>query len=172
MSWLVINRQNIPFIDKVRSYHNSVQEDLSHKAVSGLRALRTVFTKSNHKKTLTFPVVFTNLSRSSRFKVPEGFKPGNSLSQTSQVHVDNMSSEENGKLYLYWDVAKELFPVGLMQEMFAGYHRVLECLADDPQSWKKTNFNHLINAQPEKYRVAVTKKDSTNLASELEIEHV
>lgn len=172
MSWLVVDKQRMTFVEKVRSYHEKVSEDLLNQAVSGLSVLRTVVTKRNQKKMLSFPVVFTNLSNSSSLQLPEGFKLGDSLSQTSQVHLDNMSSENNGQLNLYWDVAKEIFPVGMMQEMFNGYLNVLECLANDPQSWERIDFSDLINAQPEKYRAAISIDNSAKKITELGMANV
>ncbi len=162
MSWLVIKREEKSFEEKLRSHHESVQEDLSHRAVSGLKALRMVGTKNRHKKMLTFLIVFTNLDSSPTFEFPKGFTSGKSLSQTPQVHVDNISLEENRHLSLHWDVIKGLFPEGMMQELFAGYQRVLECLANDPQSWQRTNFDSLINAQPENYQAVVSRQSAKN----------
>ena len=101
---------------------------------------------------------FTELDNSSGFELPKGFKLGKSLSQTPQVHLDNISVERGGQLALYWDVVKGRYPAEMMQEMFAGYQRVLNCLANDPKNGEKTDFDPLINAQPDKYQAVGTKQ--------------
>jgi len=165
MSWVVIEKPNtaepaLTFEKKVRHYHRIVQQDLSHRAVSGLRALRTVITKtkrSNGKKQtmLTFPIVYTDLSAPVDLNLPKGVQRIKSLSQTPQVHLDNISTEQDEQLYLHWDLAKGVFPDGMMQEIFSAYQRILEYLAEVPYSWKETSFDHLIHAQPEKYKAQI-----------------
>jgi rhizoxin synthesis polyketide synthase/nonribosomal peptide synthetase RhiA len=115
-------------------------------AVSGLKALRTAVSKNKHnRKTLSFPIVFSNLT--SGLQLPKGFKNVKSLSQTPQVHLDNISSEQGEHLRLNWDVTQGLFPEGMMQAMFKGYQRILEHLAATPDSLKDIHFKQLINAK-------------------------
>ena len=173
MSWVVIERTIVDkpapsFEKKVRHYHRIVQQDLSHRAVSGLRALRTVVAKNRSaidKKPsmLTFPIVFTDLSTPIELNLPKGVRRTKSLSQTPQVDLDNISTEQNEQLHLHWDVAKGRFPDGMIQEIFAAYQRVLEYLAEVPYSWKETNFDHLINAQAEKFQARATKSNDARL---------
>lgn len=148
MSWVVIRGPAVTFEEKIRLNHNVVQEDLSHMAVSGLKALRKVV-----KGRLNFPVVFTNMITQPNPDPPKGFKMGEASSKTPHVYLDNISEEHDGQLYLHWDAAKGVYPQGMIEEMFAGYRRVLESLANDPDGWVKTNFDRLINARPEKYSV-------------------
>jgi FkbH-like protein/FkbM family methyltransferase len=146
MSWVVVSKAEKPFEEKVRDYFSTVQEDLSHMAVSGLKALRTAVSKNKHnRKTLSFPIVFSNLT--SGLQLPKGFKNVKSLSQTPQVHLDNISSEQGEHLRLNWDVTQGLFPEGMMQAMFKGYQRILEHLAATPDSLKDIHFKQLINAK-------------------------
>ena len=152
MSWLVVAREERPFIEKVRLYQRSIQEDLSHRAVSGLKALRTFFSKNGKKQRLSFPIVFTDLSEPVCLELPKGIQLGKSLSQTPQVHVDNISSQENGRLNFHWDVTAGIFPGGMMKEMFSGYQRVLEWLAKRSNNWDEVDFSELIAAEPERYR--------------------
>ena len=169
MSWLIITRKERTFEEKVRWNHKAVHADLSHRAVSGLKALRMVAMKSGNRSTLTFPIVFTNLDSSPRLQLPKNFRIEKSLSQTPQVQIDNSNSERDGHLHLHWDVAKGLIPHGMTQEMFAGYQRVLERLINDPHCWKELDFELLINAQPAKYGVDGSKKNSNNLKTSNEI---
>lgn len=154
MSWVVVSKAEKLFEEKVRDYFSTMQEDLSHRRVSGLKALRTVVSKTKpNQQTLSFPIVFSNLTSSSGFRLPQGFKSGKSLSQTPQVHLDNISLEHGDHLRLNWDVTQGLFPQGIMPAMFKGYQRVLEHLAATPDSLKDIHFKQLINAKPDVYMV-------------------
>ena len=152
MSWVAFTGERMSFEEKVQRNHNVVEEDLSHRAVSGLKALRKIVMRGGHKGLFTFPVVFTNL-----MSVPavegHGFKKLEMLSKTPQVYVDSMSEEHDGRLYFYWDVAKGIYPEGMIEEIFSGYDRLLHALAEDPASWGNMDFDRLVNAQPEKYRL-------------------
>jgi len=153
MSWVLIAGEKMSFEEKVQRNHMVVQEDLSHRAVSGLKALRKNVMRGGHKGILTFPIVFTDLATDSDVKA-QGFTRVEMLSKTPQVYVDNISEEHDGRLAFYWDVAKGIYPEGLIEEIFSGYERVLQALAHDPASWGNMYFDKLINARPEKYRIA------------------
>ncbi|CAM2067522.1 SDR family NAD(P)-dependent oxidoreductase [Sulfidibacter corallicola] len=153
MSWVTADLEAKPFEEKVRGYHEALERDLSHQAVSGLSVLRRVAMK-HRNKSLGFPVVFTNLAKPTRLQLPPGLTFGEFLSQTSQVHIDCISLEEGGQLNLHWDVAKGLYPPGMIAEMFRGYQRVLDALTD-AGNWRKTNFDAFIGARPSEVGVAV-----------------
>ncbi|GBF33017.1 malonyl CoA-acyl carrier protein transacylase [Desulfocucumis palustris] len=152
MSWVVTSGERKPFEKKVKLNHSIVREDLSHMAVSGLKVLRKAAMKGRHKGMLTFPVVFTNMMPHFSVETAKGFKKIEMLSKTPQVYLDNISEERDGRLYFYWDVIKEVYPEGLMEEMFAGYKRLLEALSGDSMRWAELDPGEIINAQPEKYK--------------------
>ncbi len=152
MSWVVVQNDGRSFEEKVQAYHQTVNADLAHMAVSGLGALRKQVAKRGKAAPLGFPVVFTNMGGPTRFNLPDGIRFGGYLSQTSQVHMDNISLENDGALQFRWDVAKGVFPDGLITEMFAGYQRFLVALADDPKTWTQRDFSALIQAKPVKYQ--------------------
>jgi rhizoxin synthesis polyketide synthase/nonribosomal peptide synthetase RhiA len=152
MSWVTADLANKPFAEKVRGYHETMEADLSHMAVSGLSMLRRVAMK-NRNKSLAFPVVFTNLAKPTELKLPSGLKFGEFLSQTSQVHIDCISLEDGNQLNLHWDVAQGLYPPGMIELMFKGYRRILNGLRE-PENWRKTNFDTWIDAQPSRYLVS------------------
>ncbi|HEY0783841.1 MAG TPA: amino acid adenylation domain-containing protein, partial [Thermoanaerobaculia bacterium] len=58
----------------------------------------------------------------------------NSL-QTPQVWIDAQAYEDGGTLHYPWYVALELFPAGLIDELFAAYRGLVERLAEDDASW-------------------------------------
>ena len=43
------------------------------------------------------------------------------LSQTPQVWIDHQVTEQNERLVLTWDAVQDIFPAGVLDEMFAAY---------------------------------------------------
>lgn len=149
LSWVVAEETSFSFEEKVRLNHQTVREDLSHMAVSGLKALRKAMMRGRKNETLNFPVVFTNLMAGSSVKNPPGFTTLEMISKTPQVYLDNISEEHAGNLHFNWDAASGVFPEGMIGKMFSGYTRVLEALAVEP--WEKIDFAALIAAQPREF---------------------
>ncbi|VAW71265.1 Polyketide synthase modules and related proteins, partial [hydrothermal vent metagenome] len=58
------------------------------------------------------------------------------ISQTPQVWLDHQVAEKNGCLIFNWDSVDELFPEGLLDDMFAAYCELLESLAKDDSMWE------------------------------------
>ena len=51
------------------------------------------------------------------------------ISQTPQVMLDHQVIEYDGALICYWDAVENLFPPGLLDDMFAAYGNLIEQLA-------------------------------------------
>ncbi len=131
MSWLVVDTPHGNFEARVRATHAAVQQDLAHLRVSGLAALRRVAAKRD----IAFPVVFTDLSIHPGPDLPDGFRPGRSLSRTPQVQLDNISSEHGDRLDIAWDVHPNQLPMDLVTHMFAAYRDQVHDLIRDPAAW-------------------------------------
>src|SRR6185295_2010097 len=59
------------------------------------------------------------------------------ISQTPQVWLDHQAFESGGGLRFNWDAVEDLFPPGLLDEMFAAYQRVLAALLEE-SGWQET----------------------------------
>src|SRR5260370_31584461 len=71
------------------------------------------------------------------------------ITQTPQVYLDYMVYEENGSLQINWDAVEQLFPAGVLDDMFAAYQGLLQDLATDDSAWQRTlaeNARRLIPA--------------------------
>jgi pyochelin synthetase len=90
----------------------------------------------------TAPVVFTSTlgMRSLDGGGAEPDLPGrivHSVAQTPQVLLDHQVSERGGALFLSWDAVEELFPEGLLDDMFAAYRAFLgELATGDGAIWE------------------------------------
>ena len=142
MSWVVRRREDqaLTFAEKVQLTHQTVQEDHSHMAVSGLKVLRKAVLRRKNKTPLVFPVVFSDLAANLGFEDIQGFCKVKMLSKTPQVYLDNISEEQDGKLFFHWDITKGGYPMSLMKEMFTRYRQILELLVAEPDSWQSVSM--------------------------------
>ncbi|WP_179404973.1 non-ribosomal peptide synthetase [Burkholderia guangdongensis] len=58
------------------------------------------------------------------------------VSQTPQVWLDHQVYEDKDGLLLAWDAVDELFPEGLLDDMFDAYRALLDWLARDADHWQ------------------------------------
>lgn len=98
------------------------------------------------------PVVFTStLTQNTAEHETSGWKKLGkvvyNISQTPQVWLDHQVSENEGALLWSWDAVEELFPEGLLDDMFAAYYRLLDSLATDESVWQSTTRQLLPPAQ-------------------------
>ncbi len=141
----VDNSQPAPFVDRARRIQDRLWEGLDHRLVSGVRVMRELARGHGGAARALMPVVFTSTlnlappeappattaTTADTAGEPEGPPPaqGYEISQTPQVWIDHQVSERRGWLNCTWDVVEDLFPPGLIDEMFAAFRGLLERLA-------------------------------------------
>ena len=59
------------------------------------------------------------------------------ISQTPQVWIDNQVAERAGGLIYNWDSVDELFPEGMLEDMFQAYRGLVEELASNEEAWER-----------------------------------
>ena len=59
------------------------------------------------------------------------------ISQTPQVWLDHQVIERGGELNFNWDTVEELFPEGLLDDMFTAYCDLLSRLAEAEETWQQ-----------------------------------
>lgn len=155
-----------PFAERACAAQRHLWEGLEHRTVSGIRVLRDLARLRTHADGPLMPVVFTMLDLTA-----QGFQPPfaplralgdvvHTITQTPQVWLDHQVWEEDGALVLMWDSVEDLFPPGLLDDMFAAYVSFLGRLAADETAWQsRDRSQHLPPAQLEQ-RAAVNATDS------------
>lgn len=128
------------FTERAAAWQKRVWEGLEHRIVSGVEVLRE-FKRSrqqDHSGQVYLPVVFTSTLNLS----PQGVLPLKKFGerifnriQTPQVSLDLQVYEEEDDLIYNWDGVDELFPPGMLEQMFAAYDGLLKRLADEPDVW-------------------------------------
>ena len=132
-------------------------KDLDHRYAGGVRVLRELARKEGGSPRAAMPVVFTSTliqvaseragageGEGREEQVSEEAEAGAeknivySISQTPQVWLDHQVGEQEGKLVFNWDVVEELFPAGVIDEMFRAYCRLVRRLAEEEGVWQES----------------------------------
>jgi pyochelin synthetase len=125
-----------PFDARARRLQEQLWQDMEHRYISGVRVLRELSRTQRAGFQALMPVIFTStLSLAGMVQSSNGDSlPGTnvySIGQTPQVWLDNQISEHDGTLTFNWDAVEDLFPAGLLDDMFDAYRSLLYSLADE-----------------------------------------
>lgn len=139
------------FIDRARALQRRLADDLDHGGWSGVRVAREA-AAAKGEAAQPIPVVFT--SALGHRAAGDGALPiawlGDSvaaITQTPQVWIDHHVIEDGGTLVLSWDVLEDLFPPGLIGDMFAAYSRFVCALATGAAAWQAPLGTHVPDDQ-------------------------
>ncbi|MEM8640789.1 MAG: amino acid adenylation domain-containing protein [Cyanobacteria bacterium P01_G01_bin.54] len=151
------------FRERAEKIQTQLWQDLEHRYFSGVRVTREIARRKGEKPR-ALPVIFTStLGFAAMGQETRTFGHFGELvygiSQASQAWMDVQISEENGTLHFNWDVVEELFPEGLIQDMFETYCRFLNDLANSDELWTATDIPLLPPAQ-ETIRKTVNETDA------------
>jgi len=140
-----------PFCDRAIRLQKQLAQDLEHRYISGVKVTREVARRKGTAPR-AMPVIFTStLGFSSIGQDTLTFSRFGKLvygiSQASQAWMDVQVWEEKEELTFNWDVVKELFCEGLIEEMFSAYCRFLQRLATDYSAWHKIKRQLIPSAQ-------------------------
>ncbi|MDC0744932.1 non-ribosomal peptide synthetase [Polyangium mundeleinium] len=126
--------------ERARNLQLQIAEDQAHGRVSAVEVLRTFGQQADVPE--MFPIVFTTMLGHSAGITAEdlaGFPPILGApawaTQTPQVCLDHLLLEVDGSLWLHWDVVEDLFPAGMIDDLFDAYVDVLRRLASEPALW-------------------------------------
>ncbi|MEJ2417650.1 MAG: condensation domain-containing protein, partial [Exilibacterium sp.] len=141
-SLIEVSNSNDRFIERIDQLQRRIYEDLQHNAVSGVEVIRHIQSKSSSKEAPVMPVVFTSgiglLGSADHFDllIPDDHWElvGSRLS-TPQVWLDQQVYLEKGELVFNWDYAENVFPTGMIDEMFDFYSVQLERITSSPKAW-------------------------------------
>lgn len=143
----VDNSGSDSFIERARRIQKQLWDDFDHRYFSGVQVLRELARIHKQSKGVLMPVIFTstlindNLSNEQNEKLSSIHKLGEvvyNISQTPQVYLDLQVNETGGTLVVELDAVEELFPRGLLDDMFAAYCHFLESLGEEEELWYQT----------------------------------
>jgi amino acid adenylation domain-containing protein len=126
------------------------RRDVRHREYGGLELLREITRRGDTDRPSAMPVVFTGAISQNMPGWQSAERLGEvtySVSQTPQVYLDHQVYERQGHLHLSWDALEELFPPGLLDDMFGAYDAYLRRLAQDEAAWHETKADLVPAAQ-------------------------
>jgi len=121
---------------RARLIQEQLWHDIEHRHIGGIRVLRMLARAQARASDALMPVVFTSTFGQRQDGPAEegGAEPRSrvlySVSQTPQVSLDFQVSERRGALAIVWDVVDEIFPAGLIGDIFAANRSFLAALAE------------------------------------------
>ncbi|MEG4248113.1 amino acid adenylation domain-containing protein [Microcoleus sp. Pol10D4] len=138
------NSKQESFEVRAKRLQEQLWQDLEHQYVSGVRVLRELAQAQGTTAAL-MPIVFTIDPQnapgedSSIFSlIQELGELVHIIGQTPQVWIDAQFTETTDGLSFSWDAVEELFPPGMIDDMFDAYCSLLQSLANEEETWQKT----------------------------------
>lgn len=134
------HRERISFMERCQKTQQRLLRDLEHSLVSGVEVERMLKKARPQDGDITMPVVFTSgigIYRNNLENIQYLGTVAYGASQTPQVWIDHQIFEQEDELILCWDGIAELFPSGLLQDMFTAYTKLLHCLGKGIVNWQK-----------------------------------
>ncbi|BAB74344.1 non-ribosomal peptide synthetase [Anabaena sp. FACHB-709] len=166
------------FLELAHRIQSQLWDDLDHRYFSGVEVLRQLARQQQRVTEALMPVVFTS-TLTQDYQQPEDNRNWQgeliySLSQTSQVYFDHQVGEVAGALVFNWDTIDELFPPGMLDEMFRTYCNFLNQLVEPdtnhiplppapcpPASCLQTLFFQQVAKQPNQTAIVTTEQTLT-----------
>src|SRR6202035_1222814 len=108
------------------------RSDLDHREYGGLQLLQEIAKRGDPDQRPSMPVVFTSALAQSMpggQSVDQLGEVSYGVTQTPQVYLDHQVYQRGGNLHLTWDAVEEVFPPGLLDDMFEAYSSYLRRLA-------------------------------------------
>ncbi|MBE9224515.1 amino acid adenylation domain-containing protein [Phormidium sp. LEGE 05292] len=139
------------FSDRAIQIQKQLWQDLEHRYYSGVRVTRELARRKGTAPS-AMPIVFTStLGFRSLGQETLTFSHFGELvygiSQASQAWMDIQVWEEKGELTFNWDVVEELFPDGMIPDMFEAYCCLLETLIASESAWMENTQQLLLPTQ-------------------------
>ncbi|VEP17550.1 hypothetical protein H1P_6270012 [Hyella patelloides LEGE 07179] len=170
------------FVTRAQKIQMQLWQDLDHRYVSGMKVLRDIAHAQKRYSGALMPVVYTStltndsLNRdrfagSSNTESASIYELGEvvySLSQTPQIYLDHQVLEEQGALILNWDAVDEVFPPGLLDEMFATYGDFIEALGTREELWQANPQQIMEQLLPPQQVELIQKVNNNNTATKFD----
>ena len=133
-------KEEVHLLKQAKEVQATLFDALEHRLYDGVEFVRDIARQNHMGMKAVMPVVFTcSLLGEKRAGFELLGSIENSLTQTSQVFLDNQIVETTKGAYIYWDYAQELFSENVIIEMFEQYKELLVSLAtDSTKQWRES----------------------------------
>ncbi|MGY3685048.1 amino acid adenylation domain-containing protein [Streptomyces sp. TE33382] len=139
------------FADRARTLQARLRQELDNRHFSGIEVMRELARRGGGTAQSQLPYTFNSALGYVHADIDgstlELFGPEvYTSSQTPQVWLDVSAFEQHGGVAVQFDSVDELFPDGMVEDMVAGFQRLLEALLTD-EAWQATTFDLLPDDQ-------------------------
>ena len=188
---LEVSMKNADLWESAIDVQNRIMDGLEHLSFDGTEIMRELSKSRGLIGKAILPVVFTCVL----FDAPENYfeilgKTRYAISQTPQIFIDNQIAEMGQKLYVTWDVVKELFDPSIIDQIFADFVENIRYIAigeetlffpEIDSAWNRYNpevkkapaktLHGLVAEAMPKFseRIAVVGKDKSLTYAELDV---
>lgn len=138
---------------RASALQKSIWEHIGHKDVSGVTVLSLLRESAGEHAAAQLSVVFTSLLNLGN----QGFSNSGfstlgttayTVTQTPQVTLDHQVAEtSDGGISFSWDLVEDLFPEGMIDDMFGAFEMLIRRLLADQGAWSDPSLEHLPQAQ-------------------------
>lgn len=142
----VDNSTQDSFLIRSQQLHRQLMQDMEHELISGVQVMRELSRNKGDIPRALMPVAMSSIvSQKSALKseISYNFLDKNQITysnlRTPQIFLDYGVWEESGALVVNWSFVKEVFPEGMVDEMFAAYTSFLEGLASEDEIWEEVS---------------------------------
>jgi amino acid adenylation domain-containing protein len=122
------------FVNRAQRIQTQLWNDLENREVGAMEVMREIARRSGAQPIM--PVVFTSALGTGGGGRSRLGRPAYAISQTPQVSIDYQVVESDDGVELWWDVAAEMFPPGMVADMFHTHVDFVRRLADGEAAWK------------------------------------
>jgi amino acid adenylation domain-containing protein len=128
------------FEERARRLQQQLWDDLDHRFVGGIEVMRRLARARRLPPGALLPVVLTSTltlpsAGASAAVDTWGARSVYGISQTPQVWLDHQVGESEGALVFNWDAIEEIFPPGMIADLFAAGCALLKRLAAGEAPW-------------------------------------
>jgi amino acid adenylation domain-containing protein len=124
-----------PFEGRVQSFSGELLSSLDQREANGLALLRERARMAGGATTPWAPVIFTSLLEEDSSGLSWLGTHTHASSRTPQVWLDHQALLDGDQVRLTWDSVDEIFPPGLLNDMFESYLHLLFGLRDNETWW-------------------------------------
>lgn len=126
----------LSFLERALHVQNQLFQDMNYRSFTGIEVQRAQRTKHAYAAIGTLvPVVFTSFLSAGEHTNHASLFPFShrhySSTQTSQIWLDAKAYEEQDHLIIEWDYIADLFPPGMMEDMFSAYEYLLRYFSEN-----------------------------------------
>lgn len=151
---------NKTFAENAKKIQGLLLENLKHSGVCGVDVQRKKAKQlGNNTGGVLMPVVFTSavgLNGNAGNDSPWLGKRVYTCSETPQVWLDHQIINDEDGVVLGWDFARNIFPTGLVEDMFGVYQEIIRDLMLHEANWERIGYK-----PSNKYNSAVLKANDT-----------